>query len=122
MAQEFRPTQMEINMKECSSKEREMARVYIIQPMVPYIRENGSMVELKAREFANGRTEENTRALGQTIKNMDMVFTLGPMEESTRVTINTIRNTGLGLTHGQMVENTLENGKMTKDTEEVSIS
>lgn len=51
-----------------------------------------------------------------------MVFTLGPMEESTRVTINTIRNTGLALTHGQMVENTLENGKMTKDTEEVSIS
>jgi hypothetical protein len=30
MGQEFRPTQMEINMKECSSKEREMARAYII--------------------------------------------------------------------------------------------
>lgn len=122
MAQEFRPTQMEINMKECSSKEKEMARVYIIQLMAPYTRDNGSMVELKAKESANGRTEEYTRALGSTIKNMDMVFILGRTEESTRAIINTIRNMGLALTHGQMVENMQENGKMTKDTEEVSIS
>ena len=90
--------------------------------MAPYTRGNGSMVELKAREFVNGRTEEDTRVLGWIIKNMDMVFILGPMAESTRVTTNTIRSMGLALTHGQMVENTLENGKMTKGTEEVSIS
>lgn len=90
--------------------------------MVLFTKANGLTGELKAKEYARGRTEENIKVYGKIIKNMDMGYLHGQTEENTKGIIRTIRSTELAHTHGQTDVNISESGRMTKDTVEESTS
>lgn len=88
--------------------------------MVLCTKANGLTEELKAKEYAHGRTEENIKVYGKIIKSMDMGYLHGQTEENTKGIIKTIRSTELAHTHGQTGVNISESGRTTKDTVEES--
>ena len=115
MDQEWKFIVMVISMKVCLNKEKEMDRGLTIILQVKFIKEVGSMEELKVLVYVNGQIKRNIKVNGKIIKNMDKVFIHGLMEEDMKATIEMIRSMVKVHTHGLIKDSTLVNGKMTKD-------
>ena len=119
MAQEWKSIAMAINIKACSNKEKEMVRVLTTMQRDKFIKEAGSMEELKGLESVNGQMESIILGNGKTIKNMVKGFTHGQMAENMKETTEMIKNMVKELTLGLTKGNILGNGKMTKGMVEV---
>ena len=117
MVQVCKYTAMEINIKVCSNKEKEMEKELTTTQLVRYIREDGSMVEFKGSECVSGPTAKNTKVSGKIIKSMGKAFILGLMEENTKVITETIKSTATVPILGRTSVSTSESGKTIKDTE-----
>lgn len=96
---------MAIDMRECSSKEKETEKVHIIIQLEKSIKENGAMEKLKDMESVLGLITKDMKDNGWTIKNMDREYTFGLMVENIKEIIEAIKNMVLALIHGQMEEN-----------------
>ena len=112
MVQELKFMQMGTNMKECSSKAKDVERELIIFQMVRFTRDNGTMEKLKVLESVNGLMEKLMKATGWIIRKMGWVFLNGLMDVNIEDTIETIKNMVKVLMYGLMGENILDNGKM----------
>lgn len=117
----YKYMRMEINIKECLNKAKEVDKALIILPMGQYIVENGSTAEYKEKEYANGKMVEDMKDHGWIIRSMDMVFILGLMVENIKEIIKMIKSMVQVLMYGLMGENMSDNGKMIKDMERVNI-
>lgn len=91
-----------IDMKVCLSKEEEMVKELTTTQQDRFIREDGSMEELKVLEYAHGQMERNIRVYGKITRNMAMECTVGLMGGNTREIIEMIRSMVKVHIHGQM--------------------
>lgn len=112
MVQGLKFMQMGTNMKECSSKAKDVERELIIFQMVRFTRDNGTMEKLKDLESVNGLMEKLIKVIGWIIRKMGWGFLNGLMDVNIEDTIETIKNMVKVLMYGLMVENILDNGKM----------
>lgn len=112
MVQGLKFMRMGTNMKECSSKAKDVERELIIFQMVRFTRDNGTMEKLKVLESVNGLMEKLMKATGWIIRKMGWVFLNGLMDVNIEDTIETIKNMVKVLMYGLMGENILDNGKM----------
>ncbi len=62
------------------------------------------MVELKVKEYVNGKMEEDIKARGLITKSMGLASTHGQMEGDTKDSIKTTKNMEWELILGQMEE------------------
>jgi hypothetical protein len=118
MAQESKFTVMVISMKECLSKEDEMARGRTTMPLEKFIKEGGSMAGSKDSVFVRGRTVKNMKGNGSITRNMDRESTAGPTAEGMREIIEMIKNMVMEHILGQTEGSILVNGKMIKGMDE----
>jgi hypothetical protein len=122
MAQVLKSILMAIALKVCSRRGRKAEKALITSLMGPSIKENGLMAELRVRDFASGRMEEDIRGHGSITRSMGTGYSHGRMAESTKASTGTTRSTGRGRTHGRMDANIEANGRMIRDMERANIS
>jgi len=109
--------QMELNMKECTFKERRMAKVNSLGLTDQPIMENLLKIILKEEESIIGLTVENTMDNGKITKWKEEAFSHGQMVEDMRVITSMTRKRVMVFSTGQMEENTKEVGKMESSME-----
>ncbi len=112
--------QTETNMKVCSSKVKDVVKVFITFLKDKSTKENGIMAKYKALAYANGLMGNFMKVIGSIIKKVDKASINGLMEDNIKAVIEMIKNMVKGHIYGLMVENILENGRMIKGMEKAS--
>lgn len=115
---EFKFTVMEINTKECSSREEETDKELTTIPLDKYTKVVGLMEESKVLESVHGLMGKSMKANGKIIRNMDKEYIAGQMEDAMKEIIETIKSMGMELIHGLMEESISDNGKTIRGMEE----
>lgn len=118
---EFKSMQMEIDTKECSTKEKDMERGNISFPMALCTADSGFMEGSRAKGSASGQMAKNMMENGFTTRNTGMESTHGKMAGNTKASIKMIKSMGLGRILGQMADSMWVNGKMTRGMVKASI-
>lgn len=111
---------MGIDMRECISKEENMAKGHIILLMEQFMRDNGRMEEFKEKELVLGRMAENMLDNGLQIRGMGKGSIHGRTDALMRENTEMIRDMEKEYIIGETGENMLESGKTIEDMGEAN--